>query len=693
VNWSFHNFTDFFPGKRLRSTFLYWCCIGIALVAGCVEPFNPISPSWDVTLNVPVVNHTYTIQEIIDNDPSVFKADQNGVLLYTTSTAIKPTTVGNSLLLTDDSTVFHSISLGTFSIDDASTTSRPVTIGRIAPELGPLNGTLSPVPETQFAVSSIPMDTISEFREATIVDGTLIVEIQNNFPTAINNLVLTFYDQWSDQYGEIATVTFPAPIPSKGSASHSYPLTARKMGNRITFNASGILMSSGSPVLIDTSAGVRVGVRFTAMRVREGEARIPEINFTTQRTYHRSDPSSINQAEIQSGQLSLVADIPFDGSGRISIQIPNLTVPGGGPFRPIISVARKQNHIDTTLQLDGYFFSARNQQINYTIDIHVDDSGDEYVHLDAADSIKGTIKFSKIILNSFSGVLKPTSIAVKHSISIDVQSMNKLITGTVRFADASLILGLQSPPQGFEFDLSGSISGFNTRTGKTASLTIPSDQQRINPGADSIVFPGSAVAAFLNGFTPNLPDSLTINAVALINPTGTEESTIRSTDTISATVRFTLPFHLSITGAVYQDTVVFGDSENKGKSDISKDKSRNVQSARMSIELENSLPVALGIDTLKFLDSEYRTLLTIPKQGQPAILVQSGVVTGGIVTQPAKSTSYIELNHADASQFESATYIVISLRLDTPATEPVRFRSTDWVKIKAWATVNYRANQ
>jgi hypothetical protein len=677
----------------VRSLVLYLCCIGIALVAGCIEPFNPISPSWDVTLNLPIVNHTYTIQEIIDNDPSVFKANQNGLLVYTTSAAIEPTLVGNSLSLTDDSTVFQSISLGTFMIDDASTSSRPVTLGRIAPELGSLNGTLSPVPEVSFAVPEVPMDTISGFREATIVDGTLIVEIQNNFPTAINNLVLTFYDQWSDQYGEIATVAFPASIPSKGSASRSHPLPARKLGNRITFNASGILMSSGNPVLIDTSAGVRLSVRFTAMRVQEGEARIPEINFTTQRPYQRSDPSSINQAEIQSGQLSLVADIPFNGSGTISIQIPNLTLPGGGPFRPIISISKRQNHIDTTFQLNEYLFSARNQQINYTIGIHVDDSGDEYVHLDAADFIKGTIKFSHIILKSFSGILKPTSIAVEHSTSINVQSMNRLITGAVRFADAFLVVRLQSPPQGFEFDLSGAISGINTQTGRTASMTIPSDQQRINPGADSIVFQGNDVATFLNGFTPNLPDNLTLNAVVVINPTGTEENTIRSMDSISASVCFTLPFHLSITGAVYQDTVVYEDTENKGKSDISKDNSRNVQSARMSIELENFLPVALGIDTLKFLDRDRKTLLTIPKQGQPAILVQSGTVTGSVVTQATKSTSYIELNHADATQFTSATYIAISLRLDTPAMEPVLFRSTDWVKIKAWSTVNYRANQ
>jgi len=181
-----------------------------------------------------------------------------------------------------------------------------------------------------------------------------------------------------------------------------------------------------------------------------------------------------------------------------------------------------------------------------------------------------------------------------------------------------------------------------------------------------------------------------LNAIATINPTGTQVGTIRSSDSIAGTVRFALPFNFRIVGGVYQDTVQYGSSEG---SDDTKDKSGNVQSARMSIELENFLPVALGIDTLKFLDANRNVLLTIPKQGQPEILVQSGVVTGGVVTQSTKSTSYIELNHDDAAKFKSASLIVIALRLETPATDPVRFRSSDWVKIKAWSTVNYRTNE
>ena len=674
----------------MKSILLYCCCIGIAVVGGCVKLFDPVGPAWDVTLNVPVINHTYTIQEIIESDPTVFKADQNGVLLYTTSALIPPTIVGNSLMLTSDSSVFQSISLGTYTIDDANTLSRSVTLGSVAPGLGPLNGSVSPVPRTPFSVQSVPMDTVREFREATVVDGTLIVEVQNNFPTAIDNLTLTFYDQWSNQYGELVVASFNTPIPSHGSATRSFPLSARKIGNAITFDASGIVTRSLDPILIDTSAGVQVGLHFTGVRVSDGEARIPEINYTTSRTYQRSDPSSINQAEIQSGQFSIRADVPFNGSGAVTLQIPNLTMPNGVPFRPRVPTARNQSHIDTTFRLDGYFISAPDQQINYTIDVHVDDSGNDYVRLNAADSVNGTISFSGIILKSLSGVVKPTSISVNQPVSIDVESMNKLTSGSVQFADASLVVELQSPPQGFEYDVSGLISGVNSKTGTTATLAIPADQRRIQPGADSIVFPGTMVAGFLNSFTPNVPDRITLNAIATINPTGTQVGTIRSSDSIAGTVRFALPFNFRIVGGVYQDTVQYGSSEG---SDDTKDKSGNVQSARMSIELENFLPVALGIDTLKFLDANRNVLLTIPKQGQPEILVQSGVVTGGVVTQSTKSTSYIELNHDDAAKFKSASLIVIALRLETPATDPVRFRSSDWVKIKAWSTVNYRTNE
>ncbi|MGD0337559.1 MAG: hypothetical protein ABSB78_02100 [Bacteroidota bacterium] len=676
----------------MRLNFLYLCCVGIILISGCIESFNPVAPSWDVTLNLPLVNHTYTIQDIIQNNPTLFKTGKNGILLYTTSAVIKPTTVGDSLTISDDSIAFQSV-IGKFSLKDASTTSDTITLGQIAPELAPANGRFALIPQTPFNKSSIPMDTIRQFREITIDRGTLIVKVKNNLPTAIDHLTLTFFDQFEKESGEILTASFPNPIPSKVSDSLSCPLPARRIGNLISFNVSGILLSSDSAVQIDTSTGFLVGLHFKDLKVTQAEARIPEVTFITQNTFPLTDSSSISSAEIKSGHMSIKAAMPYHASGNINIKIPNLTLPDGSPFHPTIPVTKKQSKIDTTFLLNGYFFLAPQRQINYTIDTRIDDSGADYVILNATDSVSGTVTFSKIILKSLTGIVKPITITVKHTISLDTKSINKLISGTVRFNDASLIARLETPPQGFDYDVNGFIIGWNRKTGRKDSLPIPPDQRYINAGTDSIVFRKTDVTNFLNSFTPNLPDSLALNAVALVNPTGTQEKTIYDTDSISGAVSFELPFNLSIAGGVYQDTVSSNDTNDYRQSDISDGNGRNINSARVDIELENSLPVALGIDTLKFLDKAHRRLFVIPKQGQPQILVQSGVVIGGVVTQTTKSISYIELTHSDATQLDSADYVVMSLHLETPTTEAVRFRSTDWVKVKITSAMSYRANQ
>ncbi len=665
----------------MRSTFLYSCCIGITLIAGCVKLFNPVAPSWDVTLNLPVVNHTYTIQDIIQNNPSLFSTDRNGIFLYSTTAVVKPVRVENSLTITDDSFSFG-LGIGAFSIKNASSVSNAITLGRMIPDFGPINGTVTVIPQTPFQFQAQPMPPITEFRQVTVAGGTLTVEIRNNLPTAINQLTLVFFDQFRGQYGDIVTATFSNPIQPGGLDSRSFPLSERTIGNNISFDAIGVLGSSPTPVQIDTSANLSVGLRLTDVTVMKAEARIPQVLRTRSDVVQLNDSSSIDSAEIKSGLLSMKAKIPFNGSGAVTVEIPNLTSQFGKPFRHEFNIVKKQSGIDTTFVLDGYILSAPQREISYRIDTRIDDSGDDYVLLDGSDSVTGTIAISKITLKSFKGVVKPTDIPIQRNFLLNTKAINKLISGTVRYTDASLIINLQTPPEGFEYDIYGSVVGRNRRTGKTNSLSLPAGGRHYNPGVDSIVFAAPDLVNFLNGFSPNLPDSLSLNMTAQINPTGTRQGTVHDSDAISGLVHFELPFRLSIKGGVYEDTLSFDISGN----------GKNINSARLNIDLENSLPTALGIDTLKFLDKAGHSLFSLPKQGQPPIFVQSGTVTGEIVTQPAKSTTYIELTHSETSLLDSSKNIVMYMRLETPTTEAVRFRSTDSIKVKITSTMNYRAS-
>lgn len=667
----------------MRRIFFIWFCIGIAFVAGCIKSFNPVAPTWDVTVNVPVANRVYTLQDIINNNPSLFSTSPNGVFLFSTSTKMKPTAVGTSLTIADDNIPFQS-GIRAFPVKDASTTSDAVSLGRAAPGLGPVNGIVSDIPETQFQFPAEPMPNVSQFREVTVSGGTLTVEVTNNLPTAINNLKLVFFDQARAQHGDLVSASFPGTIQPHQSDSLHFDLSNKTIGNIISYSIEGVLQASGTPVLIDTSSRITVRLRFSDVTVVKAEAQIPEIDIPSIETIELADSSTITRAEIKSGQLSIQAKIPFTGAGDITFQIQNLTAQNGKPFRQEFAVMKNQSMIDTTFFLDGYVFSATDRQIHYTLDTRIYDSGNDYVAFDASDSIAGTVTLSKITLRSFEGSIKPTDVAIERDIALNTKAINKLIGGTVRYTDASLVMHFETPPGGFEYDLSGSIIGRNRRTGITNSLPIPSDH-RVKPGIDSIVFASADLITFLNGFSPNLPDSVSLKVTARINPAGTQQGVVHDTDSFAGLVHFELPFHLSITGGIYRDTLSFSSSSDNRNQDIN--------NARLNLELENALPTALGVDSLKFLDKKQAALFILPKQGQPAIAVQSGIVTGGVVTQTAKSTSYIELNNAEASLLDSCKSIVVTLHLETPTAEAVVFRSTDWVRFYISSTINYRANK
>ena len=51
--------------------------IAATLFGGCTEPLAPVLPEWDIDANVPLINHTYTMQDMLQDD-DVLRITQDG---------------------------------------------------------------------------------------------------------------------------------------------------------------------------------------------------------------------------------------------------------------------------------------------------------------------------------------------------------------------------------------------------------------------------------------------------------------------------------------------------------------------------------------------------------------------------------------------------------------------------------------
>ena len=65
---------------------------------GCFEkPSEPVLPTWDVDLTVPILEKTFTLGELVEKDTTYFKIGSNNQIYYSTTSELEATTVGDNL--------------------------------------------------------------------------------------------------------------------------------------------------------------------------------------------------------------------------------------------------------------------------------------------------------------------------------------------------------------------------------------------------------------------------------------------------------------------------------------------------------------------------------------------------------------------------------------------------------------------
>jgi hypothetical protein len=307
---------------------------------------------------------------------------------------------------------------------------------------------------------------------------------------------------------------------------------------------------------------------------------------------------------------------------------------------------------------------------------------------------------SPIVADSAVGVLKPTRIAVKTSVPLNLGELPSKVTAHWVIPRASLSLRTLSTI-GFPMDLDVRLSAVHPLTGTPLFLEVPASQRRLLPGADSIVFDPAAVGSFLSQFSQKFPDSLRIEGSVLVNPPDVYSPTLSGVGTVArtsftrGTVALDVPLDIGITDAAYRDTVAIGDTTGNGYQSysVNRDEIKNVNVGTMFAEVVNATPVDLDI-TVNLLDMQKRSILLVPQAGATPIHVAAAAVdANGNVSIPAQSSVVIHLDSREVRSFDVAQYISTSIRFLTTSGAPsVKFRTSDSVSIRLWTQLSFRIN-
>ncbi len=657
--------------------------IVLSFVIGCAKLFTPVTPSWDITLNGSLASHSFSIKDILDKNPGKFQTGDNGVLVFNFNADIPSKSVGDALSVDGSSSSFAS-QVGAFDINDISISQFNVTASNLGLNL-PLNFPMI-IPPFPFDVSNISVPSSSDFQEATISTADITVTLQNNIPCAVNNLSLIF----SSSAGPMTTIQFPSSIPDSQTTTQKVTLTNVSIQNNIKLHLTGALAGTGTtPAVINNSTGLAIQLTLQNVKVTHAIAKIPQINFAVQDSIIIDTATTIQSALIKSGTIDITAKIPFDVSGVVTYTFPDLTQKNS-PFIFTLPFNGTKQIKQPTISLAGYELrmSGSSHALLYNMSTTINSSGNNMVTINSTDQVTGTATFSKIVLQSFTGIIKPTTVAINQSTYLDVGSINKLVSGHISLTNTKIQLVIIAPPSGLDYLITGSLRGKNSTTGASAALSVPTNNNYITGGNDTLKWSGTEITNFLNTFLPKLPDSIILDGAVTINPGGNKVETINDSDSFGGNAVISLAAQGSLVNVTYSDTA----SMNWSKSN--RDDVKKIDSVSVSFEFRNSIPFTLDVDSIVFYDSLYHKMLHYPKPGQALYHIGgSQIDQNGFSSAPTLSFLTFSVTGDDIQSILNSEHFVPSIRLNSSSSQSIALRTTDSISISMRATLNYRVEK
>lgn len=658
---------------------------------GCIEPpDNFTAPSYDIQINFPIGESTYTLNDLIADDSSIVASDDPeslGLLYFMDNQPISTFYVNDNLTVSGFSGL-ASQSIGSIRIDDIP----PITTKINLEDWTPISGGITIIfPEISSDVSS-DFTVIEQFESAVFYEGQLEVTIINSLPVPTELRNFTILNSIDNSI--IAEAQSPITNLPNASSNVSFDLAGIVVTNDLTFE--GIIYtpgSNGDSVTISQNAGTEIIVQLTDFSIASAKAKLSaQESFNIESSFVINDSTFIERAVFSEGSFNIIFNNDIDIDIQIDFELKNLFPPNGSHYSNTVFLNRhEQNKIISIPSLEDWQIQSLVpgeliNKIDYSVTINTFES-DEVSIISKYDSVSAKITFSDIIFESVKGKIRPTKFNITESnFNFDLGDFrDKFTFDSINIKDPGFILNLNSTI-GFNLNYNGLLAGTNSLQTNFLNINLdlnPNDQQYFD-------LREQGVGEFINSFTQKLPNQFTISGDVTVNPYY-ELGEVSRNDSVSGSIVIEIPMDIGISGGVFVDTF-------KVESiDISDDDIASINYVNITIETENNIPIDLALSGF-ILDDFGDVLLPIPPSynvSDQIILEAPEVDENGYTITHSKTTQVIELKNEDAQTFLENLNIAVQIKVLTPPlsnNSPVKFRNTDSVILKLYGFVNYRLN-
>ena len=541
----------------------------IAFIFSCQHEIE--RPNWDIDLIIPIAHTKMNIDNIISDSSISVNEDASGFISLVLQeeflnvnfdTLIKIDAIADEQTHTLDSASFEDVVI-----------SDTATIGETINEIPGLSfllpdGTTATIPDIPNIAQNdtINIDASEYFETMTLYKGNLIVDIKNNFPTDISNILLKLVN--ASNQTTIADFSFPL-IQSGSNAIDSVFIG----GQTIDENIFAILINmdinaSNGSVLIDYSDAIITTINISDIGITEATAIFPEQQLTEKLKEHSFDlgEAQITEIGIKEGtvKINVLSTLP---NGKMVYNIPSLTK-NGIPFTSgdMIVPEATDNELTTfSFDFKGYVLDLTGQEdrlggdtvntiyteaytfIDYTgtvEEINQSDSFYSFIEFDlTTEYAKGyigqdTINFGPEIINTdIFNVIESGDIDLKEA------SMNININNYIG-ADAIMMINNLSAING-DTEISAMIDGSSydiQRASLTSNNSIIPTNTQINIDADEII--------------EIFPNKINTSATFYVNPNGSssQQDFIYPSQSINGQINLEIPLNFIANNLAIIDT-------------------------------------------------------------------------------------------------------------------------------------------
>lgn len=658
---------------KLGSKLLLGILIVIAFLtlAQCTVK-TPESPTWSTDFVVPVVNRTYTMDELVS------KADQDGVFIndsgevaFSISEDLDTVALDPDNLSTGDLAYRFAERLGPVALDPPTVAPVEMSLASIDGMPPSLPGDSAVVPDMSFDVTS-DMPTFTEFGTATFSTGTMEVVVTNELGLQIDNIALDITDAGTNTV--LMSGTYGPALPSGSVATVPFDLAGVTLPSEV--NVVGRYHTPGGVVTDLSSRYIRTEVTFPGgPEVISATAKIPPLLRTDSSLVALAESDRIDSAQMSSGAINVTIDNHTSLDADLVVTVPDI-VQGSSPLQLFGAVAGRGSAI-LSADLTQYTLMPRSstvpQEVTVIVTATLPGSGDTQVPVDQADSFLVQAEVTNLTFSRVSGLFQTVS-ATFDSVAQDVD----VPTGfdAIELTDAVLTLEIENA-----IDLPGvvdvQLAGNN---GKTLSLTGDVTPRGLATSATTTII-NESVADFL----APVPTHLEANGTVTFGD-GAYEGTITANDYVFARVRIDAPLEM-----VINPTVVDTDIERE---EIDQDNIRDITDhfieGRFVYRLTSHLPIGAHVNV--FLGPDSAGLFTAPQLRFDSLyLAAAPVGANGIVTDTVQ-TDYQEiyLDSIDIRVLENPIlYVGQQLVLHGSEGQVVKLMNGDYITVTGRLEVEY----